>query len=163
MSVLSAPLGVFFCLCPTSKTAYSCRFSSNIASSVSFSLLALKNYFPCLLLAVTYFICSSLLSIGYHILRCLIFYSAVTVSSGGKWALWRQDWCLIHLEPSAPKTGLTKSKCIKLVQAPKRALEDRAGVWVSFIVELDSESFLGFSLTMLFWGSYLLLKLGFII
>lgn len=48
-----------------------------------------------------------------------------------KRALWRQDWRLIHLEPSAPETGLTKSKCIDLVQAPKRTL----GVWVSFVMD----------------------------
>ena len=61
---------------------------------------------------------------------------AVTVSFSGKWALQRQDWCLIHLEPSAPKTGLTQSKCIDFVLAPKRTVGDRAGIWISLVMDV---------------------------
>lgn len=61
---------------------------------------------------------------------------AVTVSFSGKWALQRQDWCLIHLEPSAPKTGLTQSKRIDLVPAPKRTVGDRAGIWISWVTDV---------------------------
>lgn len=94
---------------------------------------------------------------------------AVTVSFSGKWALQRQDWCLIHLEPSAPKTGVTQSKCIDLVPAPKRTVGDRAGIWISLVMDVIRNTgewvFLGFLvylLTLLYVRSYLLLKFSFI-
>lgn len=42
---------------------------------------------------------------------------------------------LFTFEPSAPRIGLTKSKCIELVQALKTVLGDGAGVLFSFVTD----------------------------
>lgn len=66
---------------------------------------------------------------------------AMTVSSRGVWPLHRQDWCL-H------QTELTTSNCIELVQVPKNALREGAGILFSFLMDaigkLEDLSFLGY-------------------
>lgn len=137
-------------------------FTSNIVSSVNLSL-------PCRLLFPS--------AVGYHLVHMSIpliqslsqvsyIHCAMTVPSSGVWPPWRQDRCL-HLWTLIKQGSLRANECIELVQVPKRALGDGAGVLFSFVMdapEIEEDfSFLGYLLILLFWGSFLLLKFSLII
>lgn len=127
---------VFFCSYPTSKSLLILAGLLQI-----FPLLQTFPYSPHRII-FPFVIGCHLVHMFIPLVHCLsdsgmsYAHCAVTVSFSGKWALQRQDWCLIHLEPSAPKTGLTQSKCIDLVPAPKRTVGDRAGIWISFVTDV---------------------------
>lgn len=105
--------------------AYSSMFTSNIAPSVNLSFLTLQiNFLFCSWISLSSYghpsgpLLIVVWDVLYSLCRDFLFQWVEHELFGDRIDV------LFIFEPSAPKIGLTKSKCIELVQAPKRALGD---------------------------------------